>query len=334
MNSSAIEALCAAIVTLIIAGATAWGALALWFKLSERRFPTWIGVGAWVLLGVAVIVALWSGRFAMAVTLFALAFAALQCWWALLKPAKDRAWNDDVARMTTAAVAGDVVTVQNLRNFAWRSRTDYDVHWETRAYDLGRLRSLDMILSYWSGPAIAHTLVSFGFDDGDQIVFTVEIRRRRGQLFSEIGGFFKMYELAIVAATERDAVRVRTNVRGEDDWLFRVRMQPAQMRSLFLAYVDAANRLVDTPRFYNTITANCTTIIYQMVTRIVGRLPLSPRLLLSGYLPEYVHAIGGLDQRYSVSELRALGHITERARAADRSDAFSAEIRRGIPELD
>ena len=102
----------------------------------------------------------------------------------------------------------------------------------------------------------------------------------------------------------------------------------------FLAYVDAANRLVDTPRFYNTITANCTTIIYQMVTRIVGRLPLSPRLLLSGYLPEYVHAIGGLDQRYSVSELRALGHITERARAADRSDAFSAEIRRGIPELD
>ncbi len=143
-----------------------------------------------------------------------------------------------------------------------------------------------------------------------------------------------MYELSIVAATERDAVRVRTNVRGEDDYLYRVRMAPAQIRSLFLAYVEAANRLVDTPRFYNTITANCTTIIYQMVARIVGRLPLSPRLLLSGYLPEYVHAIGGLDARHTVRELRAFGRITDRARAADQSTAFSAEIRHGIPELD
>jgi len=143
-----------------------------------------------------------------------------------------------------------------------------------------------------------------------------------------------MYELSIVAATERDAIRVRTNVRGEDDLMFRVRMAPAQRRSLLLAYVDAANRLVDTPRFYNTITANCTTIIYQMVTRIIGRLPLSHRLLLSGYLPEYVHAIGGLDARHTVAELRRLGRITECARQADASDDFSAAIRAGIPPLD
>jgi hypothetical protein len=143
-----------------------------------------------------------------------------------------------------------------------------------------------------------------------------------------------MYELSIVAATERDAIRVRTNVRGEDDYLYRVRLAPASIRSLFLAYVDAANRLVEAPRFYNTITANCTTIIYQMVVRIVGRLPLSPRLLLSGYLPEYVHAIGGLDSRHSVQALRTFGRITERARAADRSPSFSSEIREGIPELD
>ena len=183
-----------------------------------------------------------------------------------------------------------------------------------------------MILSYWAGPAVAHTLVSFGFEGGEQVVFTVEIRRRRGQLFSEIGGFFKMYELSIVAPRpRRDAVRVRTNVRGEDDYLYRVRMAPEQIRSLFLAYVEAANRLVDAPRFYNTITANCTTIIYQMVTRIVGRLPLSPRLLLSGYLAEYVHAIGGLDQRHTVFELRAIGsHHRSRACAADQSPAFSA----------
>lgn len=317
----------------------AWGSAALWYKLSDSRARTRAGVAAWVAFGCAVLVAFWSGAAAFAATGFALASLALLVWWWRLRPSNTRIWNDDVARMTSGAVKGNLLALESVRNFDWRSRSDYAQRWEARTYELDRLCSLDMVLSYWAGPAIAHTLVSFGFDSAtgagvEHLVFTVEIRRRRGQLFSKIGGFFKMYELSIVAATERDAIRVRTNVRGEDDLLFRVRMAPAQRRSLLLAYVDAANRLLDRPRFYNTVTANCTTIIYQMVTRIVGRLPLSHRLLLSGYLPEYVHAIGGLDARYTVAELRRFGRITERARQAGASDEFSAAIRAGIPPLE
>jgi hypothetical protein len=109
-------------------------------------------------------------------------------------------------------------------------------------------------------------------------------------------------------------------------------MPVSAMRSLFLGYIDEANTLVRTPRFYNTITVNCTTLVYQMMQRIVGYLPLSYRLIFSGYLPEYVYRVGGLDQRYSMKELRALGRISERAKESDRSDTFSADIRRGIPE--
>ena len=326
------------VASIIVVGATSWGALALWFKISERSAVAQLCVGLWSLAGLAIVASIWNGHFIVALGAFALFFSALAFWWFRVAPSNDRLWNDDVANQTTGTVTDNVLVVRNLRNFNWRSRADFDARWETRQYDLGRLRSLDMILSYWAGPAIAHTLVSFGFDDEDagvvdHVVFTVEIRRQHGQLFSEIGGFFKMYELCIVAADERDALRVRTNVRGEDDYLYRVRMAPEQIRSLLLAYVDAANRLVHAPRFYNTITANCTTIIYQMVKRIVGHLPLSPRLLLSGYLPEYVHAIGGLDSRRPVSELRALGRFTQRARDADQSASFSADIRKGIPEL-
>ena len=315
----------------------AWGIAALRYKLSDSRALTRAGVAAWLAFGIAALFAFWSGSAALAASVFALASFALLVWWWRLRPSNTRIWNDDVARMTHGAVQANLLTLENVRNFDWRSRSEYTQRWETRTFDLERLCSLDMVLSYWAGPAIAHTLVSFGFRSAagiEHLVFTVEIRRRRGQLFSEIGGFFKMYELSIVAATERDAIRVRTNVRGEDDLLFRVRMAPAQMRSLLLAYVDAANRLADTPRFYNTITANCTTIIYQMVSRIVGRLPLNYRLLLSGYLPEYVHAIGGLDARLSVPELRRLGRISERAQRADASPDFSAAIRAGIPPLD
>jgi hypothetical protein len=105
------------------------------------------------------------------------------------------------------------------------------------------------------------------------------------------------------------------------------------MRSLFLAYLDEANRLVHHPRFYNTVTANCTTLVYHMLKRIVGHLPVDYRVLFSGYLPEYVYSIGGLDSRYPLDELRSLGYLSERAKRANGSADFSAAIRQGVPAL-
>ena len=164
---------------------------------------------------------------------------------------------------------------------------------ETRRYDIERLNAVDMIMSYWSRRSIAHMLVSFGFDDGERVAFSVEVRREGHEGYSEIGGFFKDFELSIIAADERDMVRLRTNVRGEDVYLYRVRMPVTAMRSLFLAYVEEANTLVAEPRFYQTITGNCTTLVYRFMKRIcAGRLPIDYRVLLSGYMPEFVYRVG------------------------------------------
>jgi hypothetical protein len=293
-----------------------------------------LGVCLWIAFTLVILVALWRGRLAVGAVSFAVAFGVLLIWWWQIQPSNNRIWADDVAQVTTGVVDGDHVTLHNVRNFDWRTKTDYTQRWETRTYDLRRLDSLDMILSYWSMPAIAHVLISFGFDDGEHVVFSVEIRREKTESFSEIGGFFKEFELSIIACDERDVIRVRTNVRGEDDYLYRLRMPVDDIRSLFLAYVGQANDVARKPRFYNTVTANCTTIIYHMMKRIVGHLPLDYRLLLSGYLPGYAYKVGGLDTRYSLEELRVLGRITERAKESDRRPTFSADIRAGIPPLE
>jgi Domain of unknown function (DUF4105) len=308
----------------------AWGGCALWYQCPARI----LAVALWLVFCVAVIVALAQGFRAMGCAVFGLVFIGLCLWWSTIRPSNQRDWADDVTRMATGEVIGNHVTLDNVRNFDWRTNTDYIQRWETRSYDLRKLKGVDLVLSYWSMAAIAHVLVSFEFEDGQCVVFSVEIRRERTEAFSEIGGFFKEFELSIIAADERDVIRVRTNVRGEDDYLYRLAMPVDDMRSLFLSYVNEANELAHAPRFYNTLTVNCTTLVYEMMRRIVGRLPLDYRLLLSGYLPGYVHKVGGLDTRFSVEQLREMGRITERARRAERRESFSQEIRVGVPPLE
>lgn len=323
-------------VSLLILLSGIWAALALWFQ-SLRLHPVlhWLLPCAWLLFTMLALAFYWhSLQSHRAPMIYLLAFAVLMVWWVGLAPSRHRAWADDVARALHAEVNGDVVTLHNVRNFSWRSETDYDARWEDRQYDLRRLTSTDMALSYWMGPAIAHTLVSFGFDDGRYLTFSIEIRKEREEAFSAIGGMFKQFELSLVAADESDILRVRTNIRGEDVYLYRVDLAERDRRALFLAYVAQANELAGAPRFYSTFTANCTVIVYQMVKRIISGLPLDYRLLASGCLPEYLHGIGGLaSDGEGIGVLRERGRITQRARAMPEGEDFSRYVRQGIPGM-
>ncbi|KJS65013.1 MAG: membrane protein [Pseudomonas sp. BICA1-14] len=311
--------------------ATAWGGMALWYQLPMMAAGKSASIALWCILASALLIALWRLRPWIAICGYLSLFALLQVWWNSLEPSNHRVWTDDLMGMTHGRAEGSQVTLHNVRNFDWRSDEDYDPRWETRRYDLDQLTSVDLATSYWGMPAIAHVLVSFGFDDGQFVVFTVEIRKERGESYSEIGGFFKQFELSIVAADERDALRVRTNVRNEDVYLYRVNMSEEAMRALFLSYIQQTNQLQQEPRFYNTITANCTTIVFDMMRQIIRGLPLDYRLLLTGYLPGYVQDVGGLEQNLKLEELRQQGRITERARRAGNNMDFSRVIRDGVP---
>jgi hypothetical protein len=188
---------------------TAWGALALWFQLS--RPGGYAAIALWSLASLAATIAIargpgkWPG--ARALVTGAVALAVLLGWWLSLTPSHDRVWADDVSRMLVSHVDGDRLVLQNVRNFEWRTETDYTPRWETRDYDLAGIVSADLILSYWMGPHIAHTLVTFGFKDGKQLVFSLEIRKERTETFSAVGGFFRQFEQVIIASDERDLIR-------------------------------------------------------------------------------------------------------------------------------
>ncbi|MBG7621454.1 DUF4105 domain-containing protein [Herbaspirillum sp. AP02] len=317
----------------LVLGLAVWGGFALWYQCPGPRWVRLLVMAAWSLPALATLAALAgaggaSGGWALA---FVLALVVLLWWWRGIRASHDRVWADDVACMLVSQVNGDRVRLDNVRNFEWRSETDYDVRWESRDYDLSQLVSADLLLSYWMGPAIAHTLVSFGFADGRRLVFSLEIRRERGESFSALGGFFRKFEAVIVAADERDIVRTRTNARGEDVYLYRLQLRPDQLRKVFLGYLERAAQLRAKPRFYNTLTSNCTTIVFELARRLSPSLPLDYRLLLSGYFAGYVFDHGVLTPGYRFDQLRQAGRITERALQSAPGDDYSKLIRLGVP---
>jgi hypothetical protein len=323
----------AALVLLAIASflTAAWGSLAIWYRCGAGEPLRGLLAGAVALFALVAAASIATRPRWFVVGLYFASVGLLLAWWTTITPAKDRDWAPDVARNVTATSDGDRLVITNLRNFNWRSETDFDQIWEQRTYSLSHVANVDLIMSYWMGEAIAHTIVSFGFDDGPRIAFSIETRKERGESFSSVAGFFKQYELTIIAADERDVVRLRSNIRGEDVRIYRLRMTPGKAQILLREYLEEANDLAHTPRFYNTLTSNCTTLVFDLTRAVHPGLPFDPRVILSGYLPDYAYALGATDTSMSFTKLRELSRIHDRAVQADDDPDFSTRIREGIP---
>jgi Domain of unknown function (DUF4105) len=319
---------------LTIAAATGWGALALFYLAPGSGLVRTALAWVFVALGLVTLGALGVRRTRRpAIVGFAIAFVLVLVVWSSAKPSNHREWQPEVAVLPYATIVGDLVTVHNIRNLDYRTETDFTPAYYDRTFDLRRLDRIDLVAVYWMGPAVAHLFLSFGFGD-EHLPISVEVRKRRSDQYSTVGGLFRQYELYYVVADELDVIRVRTNYRKsppEDVYLFRMVGPIENGRRIFLDYVRDMNDLREHPRFYNTLTTNCTTMILAHAMVNPQHVPLSWKILLPGYAPEYVYDMGRLDRSLPFEELKRRGHINALAQAADNAPDFSRRIRAGLP---
>ena len=252
--------------------------------------------------------------------------------WSFKKPSNDRDWAPEYARTAGATVDGDAVTFTNFRNFDYSMDGTVTERWETRTVHLSKLRGIDFFLNYWGSPLIAHPIFSFDFGDEGHVAFSIETRREKGEVYTTVGGLYKLYELAYLVGDERDFVRVRTNIRKDEDaYLFRLAATPEKARERFLEYVKQIQELEKKPRFYNVITANCTTAVSSQIQLERKALP-DWRLLINGKLDEMFAELGLFAVKdMSLTELKERGHVDERALEAQDDPDFSRKIRVGVP---
>jgi hypothetical protein len=259
---------------------------------------------------------------------FLAAFAMVLIWWL------NRDWQPDMAILPWADIAGDKVTVHNIRNCDYQTETDFTVRHYDKKFDLSKLKGVDFFLVYWGSPKIAHTMMSFDFEGQGNVCFSIETRKEKGEDYSTIKGFFRQYEITYVVADERDLVRLRTNYRekgkGEDVYLYRLNASPEVARKVFLSYLEEVNRLQDRPRWYNALTGNCTTSIRQHTMPYNPNARLDWRLVVNGYIDEMLYERKTIDTSLPFAELKKRSYINPKAQAADKDPAFSQLIREGL----
>jgi hypothetical protein len=275
------------VLSLMLAVAMLWAAAALWVDGPPSRALAGALSCGLVLTAAAsaLLVRPWR-RAGLAVFVL---FTVVLCWWLMLAPSNERDWQAGVARLPTAEVEGSRLTLHNVRNLDYRDEHDFTERWETRTYDLDRLVGFHLFVSFWRPTLYGHTIASWAFADGRHLAVSIETRKEKDEGYSAVRGFFRQYELCYVVADERDLIGLRTNHRCEAVQLYRIGGGMGNGKHLLLDYVKEINAVAEHPRWYNALTHNCTTTIWQHA-RAVGSGPgLDWRLLANGYLVDLAY---------------------------------------------
>jgi hypothetical protein len=250
----------------LIAFAWMWALLALY---TFAAWPPWARVAAAVFLlaATAVVMRRSAGRRRLVIILAMV--MAIRLLWAINVPSNDRAWTPDQARLPHAVIENGLVTIENVRHATYRTDADYDVVWDERTYSLDAIRTVDFVVEPFAGwRGLAHTMLTFGFADGEHVAISAEIRKEQDEVFSALRGAFRHYELTYVVGDERDLIGLRTNVRKDPVYVFPIRATQEQVRDLFVSMVERANDLDEHPEFYNTFTNTCATSILRHVNEL------------------------------------------------------------------
>jgi hypothetical protein len=320
----------AGLIVLVQVMLIAWATLAIYY--SNLPWP-WLRVllaatfAAFAIFAFFLSRRRWMGPAAIAL------FFGVVAWWISIPPSHDRPWRPEVAVMPRASVEGDRVRITGVRNFDYRSRNDFTVRYEEREVQLSHLAGLDFYVSYWSEGLVAHTFVSFIFDNAPPLCISIETRPEVGEGFNPIASLFKQFELIYVVGEEHDLVGVRTNHRHERVYLYHMNTSAEDARRLLLIYLARINELADRPEWYHLLTNSCTINIIRYANAAGREGRFDFRHLLNGLIDSYLYHSGRVDTTLPYEELRRRSLINDAAQAADSATNFSERIRLSLPKI-
>lgn len=248
-------------------------------------------------------------------------------------PINNKEWLDDQKVLPYAEFSKDspnLVTVRNIRNFSYTSTSTYDIAYYDKEFNLDEIEKVWYAVVPFSGiPGSAHTLLSFQFKNNNYVAISVEARKEIGEDYHPVEGIFNKYELMYVIADEKDVIKLRSNFRKNDVYLYPASTTPAKAKQLFLSMLNKANELKENPEFYNTIVNACTSNIVYHINKVTpDSIPLlSKEILFPADSDRFAYDLGLIDTDLPFSEAKEKFHINKRALEFADDPNFSVRIR-------
>jgi hypothetical protein len=317
-----------------------WSALAIYFTGPGRWTP--------IALAIAVVWLFWSARYERfrlwhwfqiawgdkwrTTCALATATAIAFYFFIFVTPDTNVEWSPEQARHPIVEIDGDKIHVQNVRNFTWRSPTDFTPGFYDRTYDLSKLNSMYYVVAPMPGlDAVAHVFVCFGFSDGQTVAVSVEGRRRLGQPYQLIPSMFRQLQLMYVVGDERDVVGLRGAVWKVPVFFYPANTTPERMRAIFTSMMEGAHQLEEKPEFYNLIWNNCMTRILMHLRRLGGHsLPHDLQVLLTGLSDRVAFNLGYIDTDLTFEQARRAFRVDPWMQTTPLDESFGARLRETI----
>jgi hypothetical protein len=206
----------------------------------------------------------------------------------------------------------------------------FKIEYYNKTFDVNKIDRLNLFLSYRDGnKKIAHAIYSFGFKNGDHLAISSEIRMTKGVEQSLLGGMFNEYEILYILADERDVIKLRTNYRKEEVYLYKIKPKGGikAIKEFFIYVMNKVNTFEDKPEFYNTFTTNClTSLLHDLEHSAHRKIPFDYRMIMNGSFDQLLYERGTVET-YGLSfpELKKVSHINQYVESDTTN--FSKKIR-------
>jgi len=226
-----------------------------------------------------------------------LILVAQLAWLSTIQASNDLDWLTEISVLPRIDIEKDVVTIEKFRNFTWQGINNSDQNWETRSYNLSKLKSLSLVVvPFHDSKYMAHTMLDFEFSDQGNVIISVESRKEKDEEYSLVAGALRQLELIYVFGSERDLLTLRAVHRESKIHLYPVKAEPEFMISLFKDLAESANSLHYKPQFYRTLLDNCTTTLVKHIDRhYQQKIGLRVETLFPVKAGELLHKLGRMD---------------------------------------
>lgn len=251
-----------------------------------------------------------------------------------LQPSLDLTWAADCEHLTTAIVEGNDITFRMVRDFKWRTTRDRDERWEPEVkVKLNELKDVWFMVDHFhSLKGLAHTYLTFEFEDGTCLSFSFETRREKGERYHPWDGLWRAYELYLLVGFERDVTGLRTHARKNKDYMFRAITPPGKDKALLLGLIAKLNQLAEQPEWYHSLLTTCNTSIVRVVNQVTpGRIPFLWRNFLPGYTPKAAYRLKLIEDWGGFEQTLEAARIDERAQVWDGESDYSEMLRSFLP---